>query len=262
MSKIPFDKDVPIASLYRNEQFLDNIARLEYAATRQQFSLLTGPVGCGKSTLLRALTNCLDASKYEIIYISDSRLTPRWLYNKMLEQMGMKGFFYRGDGKKAVHEQFAIMNGIRGKDIVCIIDESHLLFRETFEELRFFLNWQMDSKTMVTLILAGQKELDEKLKSPLYEAIRQRIRIVCSLEPYTRDQTERYIESHLKFSGTELKDIFSTEAIDVIYRHSGGIPRLINLFATQTLTGASMRQLTKIDADLVTSVIKTETLFD
>lgn len=97
-------------------------------------------MGCGKTTAIRKFTDSLDLSKYTMLYLSDSRLTPRWFYKGLLEQLGTEAKFYRGDAKRQLHKELEILRGVHKKKVVCIVDEAHLLDRETLEEIRFLLN--------------------------------------------------------------------------------------------------------------------------
>jgi len=71
------------------------------------------------------------------------------------------------------------MKGVNGLIPVAIVDESRLLGREMLEEVRFLLNFKMDSQSPLALIIAGQSELWDKLKLQSYAAIRQRIDMTC-----------------------------------------------------------------------------------
>jgi type II secretory pathway predicted ATPase ExeA len=105
------------------------------------------------------------------------------------------------------------MKGVRGSVPVAIVDESHLLNKEMLEEVRFLLNYKMDSQSPMALILAGQTELRDKLKLQSYAAIRQRIDVVCAIGHLDRIQTDEYIRAHMVYAGCH-KDIFSEAAID------------------------------------------------
>ena len=261
MSRIPFGIDIDTSALARTEQFDEMYSRLLYIADTQQMAILTAEPGCGKSTLLRTLRQNLEGHDYHFIYISDSSLSPRWLYNKMLEQLGVnKSYYYRGDGKKAVHEQIGIMHAIKKKKIVCCIDEAHLLSPDTFEEIRFLLNCEMDSWSPMALILSGQSELKGFLQRDCWSAVRQRIKMVCTLDPLERPQTESYIKSHLAFAGSDSTDLFSKEAIDAIQNYSNGIPRSINNVCQHSLLKAAANKVDLVNGALVENVIATELL--
>jgi type II secretory pathway predicted ATPase ExeA len=140
---------------------------------------------------------------------------------------------------------------------VAIVDESHLLNREMLEEVRFLLNYKMDSQSPLALILAGQTELWDKLKLQSYAAIRQRIDVVCAVGHLDRIQTTEYIGSHLAFAGCE-KEIFSEAAIDDVFGFSGGIPRLINKACTASLMYGAQNRKSIIDDRMVRLVIEHE----
>ena len=100
----PFTRDVPAERLYGSRQIEDVLGRLTYVADRQLFAVVTADPGCGKSTLIRMFENRLPKDKYMLLYLSDSKLTPRWLYAGLLDQMGMEARFLPGRFKEAAAE--------------------------------------------------------------------------------------------------------------------------------------------------------------
>uniref|UniRef100_UPI0025B052C5 ExeA family protein n=1 Tax=Enterocloster clostridioformis TaxID=1531 RepID=UPI0025B052C5 len=172
---------------------------------------------------------CGDAPKEEYIflYLSDSKLTPRWFCKGMLDQLGVESKFYRGDAKRQLQKEVEIIRGVQGRKVVCILDEAHLLEKETIEEFRFLLNYKFDSMSPMALVLVGQTELWDKLRLQRYAAVRQRIDLSCILPHLDRAQTERYIRSYFAYAGGR-QDIFTDKVMDEIFRESTGIPRRIN----------------------------------
>lgn len=252
--KTPFSRTIDAKDLY-TPPVLDEIGgRLNYAAQRQLFAVFTGEAGTGKTTTLRWFKEQLPSSKYQVFYLSDSKLTPRHFYKGLLEQIGCEAKFYRGDAKRQLHREIELMRGIHHVKPVVIVDEAHLLDREMLEEVRFLLNVQMDSMSPMSLILAGQPELWDRLKLQSFSAIRQRIDMICRLSPLDRAQTEAYLKKHLAASGTD-RDIFSEGAMDTIFAYSGGIARLINKAATHCLIYGAQSQKPIIDDHMVNLVI-------
>ena len=137
----------------------------------------------------------------------------------MLDQLGIESRFYRGDAKRQLQKEIEIIRGVQNKKVVCILDEAHLLEKETIEEFRFLLNYKFDSMSPMALVLVGQTELWEKLKLQRYAAVRQRIDINCVLPHLDRSETELYIQSHLKYAGG-LDNMFTDKALDEIYSRS------------------------------------------
>ena len=219
----PFSRTIPTDRLYKGNDSDELIERLKYAAERQLFAVMTGDSGTGKTTTLRRFRDELQNSKYTIMYLSDSKLTPRGFYKGLLDQLGVESSYYRGEAKRQLHKEIEIMKGVNGLVPVAPevslcettraqrgsgVDESHLLGREMLEEVRFLLNFKMDSQSPLALIMAGQSELWDKLKLQSYAAIRQRIDIVCAVGHLDRIQVTEYIRAHMEFAGCE-KDIFT-----------------------------------------------------
>ena len=194
MTHTPFSRDVPPEALYESAAMTDALGRLSYAADKQLFAVVTSEAGCGKSTLIRKFAASLPREDYILLYLSDSKLTPRWFYKGLLDQLGMDSRFYRGDAKRQLQKEIEIIRGVHKQSVVCVLDEAHLLEKETIEEFRFLLNYRFDSMSPMALILVGQNELwDEKLRLKRYAAVRQRIDINCVLPPLDRAETEQYI---------------------------------------------------------------------
>lgn len=142
LSCSPFSRDVPTKELYESDILEETLGRLEFAAERQWFAVITGDCGTGKTTTIRRFTEVLDPSKYKVLYLSDSKLTPRHFYKGLLEQLGCESKFYRGDAKRQLHREIELMRGIHRLQPVVVIDEAHLLDREMLEEVRFLLNFK------------------------------------------------------------------------------------------------------------------------
>jgi type II secretory pathway predicted ATPase ExeA len=155
----PFTSSIDTGNLCQSRQFKDTLARLCYAAENRMFAVLTGPVGVGKSTVLRAFNDAIDSSRFEVLYISQSNLSPRWLYSIPLSQLGINAKFYANDAKKQFHEQLLSITTVKKKQVVMIIDEAHLINHRTLQEIRFLLNCRFDAGNPLSLIIAGQNEL-------------------------------------------------------------------------------------------------------
>jgi type II secretory pathway predicted ATPase ExeA len=184
-------------------------------------------------------------------------LTPRWFYKGLLDELGIEAKFYRGDAKHQLHKQLMVIREVHHKNVIVIVDEAHLLEKETLEEIRFVLNFQMDSMTPMSLMLSGQHELWEKLKLQRYDAIRQRIDITCELSPFDRSQTDKYITTHLQYAGAT-GDIFTDEALSSIYKYSGGTARIVNKICSHCLMNAFQKGKKLIDDHMVKNVVDCE----
>lgn len=256
-ARTPFSRDIPTDELFFSDQLQETIGRLTYAAERQLFALVTGECGTGKTTAIRRFKELLDDNGYRVLYISDSKLTPRHFYKGLLEQLGVHAKFYRGDAKRQLHREVELLRGLHHLKPVVIVDEGHLLDHEMLEEIRFLLNFKLDSESPMALILVGQSELWDLLKRQVYTAVRQRLDIRCCLYHFDRAQSDAYIHRHLQYAGVA-SEIFSDAALGEIFRHSAGAARIINKVCTHCLIHGSQHNKKIIDDHIVRQVIEEE----
>jgi len=256
MSKTPFSKDISESSLYIGQHFKELQGRLKTAAAERLFLVVTGDSGCGKTTAARWFVSSLDPARFVHFYISDSALSPRNFYYEILNQLGVRPRFFRGDAKRQMAQELSKIIEAH-KTPVVTIDEAHLCDREMLTEIRFLLNFKMDSYSPMGLIILGQSELRENLKKSVYQAIAGRVELQYHLPSFDRAQTQDYIDSHLQYAG-ETRKIFTKEAIDAIFNYSGGLARKINRLASACLYYAPQAKKNTIDERLVALMIETE----
>jgi len=257
LSKTPFARDIPTDQLYQSVTLEEILGRLEHAANRQLFAVVTGDCGTGKTTTIRCFKDSLDSAKFMVMYLADSKLTPRHFYKGLLEQLGCEAKFYRGDAKRQLHREIELMRGIHHLQPVVIVDEAHLLDKEMLEEVRFLLNFKMDAESLLTLILVGQSELWDRLQLQSYAAIRQRIDLQFKIPYLDRAQVGEYVKRHLAYAGAE-HDIFSDNAVNEIFRFSSGAARLVNKVCTHCLLYGAQNGRRIIDDHMVKLVIQGE----
>ena len=149
------------------------------------------------------------------------------------------------------------MRGMHRLQPIVVVDESHLLDKEMLEEVRFLLNFKMDAQSPMALILVGQSELWDKLRLQSYTAIRQRIDLQCKLPHYEHAETIAYVNRHLTYAGA-LSDIFTSGAIEEMYRYSGGSARMLNKICTHSLLYGAQNRRNLIDDYMIKLVIQGE----
>lgn len=255
--KNPFQRDIPVSELFVTPAHEEMVSRLQYAAQNRMFAMATGEVGAGKSTAIRKLVHLLNPNKFRSVYISDSALTPRNFYWEVLHQLGCKPRFYRGDAKRQLDQVVLELVENQGKSPVIIIDEAHLLNKEMLEEIRFLMNFRMDSYSPMSLLLVGQPELKTTLKLQIYEAIAQRVNLRYHLPAMEQKEAKDYILHHLSVAGVT-HSIFTDAAINLIFEYSGGIARIVNNVCLACLLDAALRKASIIDDHMVKVVLENE----
>jgi type II secretory pathway predicted ATPase ExeA len=231
--------------------------RLMHGVMHCFFLILTGDSGAGKSTLLRQLMSLLDPNRTAAFYVSESKLTPRNFYYDVLNQLGIVPRFYRGDAKRQLVKAFQSLSNDKKLPVI-IIDEAHHCDMEMLTEIRFLLNFDMDSRSPMSLILAGQTEIRDTLKMQAYDAISQRIDLRCHIPPLDRCQTEEYVSAHISYAAGTHVDIFSDAAVTSIYDFYTGLPRKINRIATLCLMHAAQTSKRIIDDHMVNLIVEAE----
>lgn len=125
LNNSPFSRDIPTSELFKSLALEETLGRLEYAAERKWFAVITGDCGTGKTTTIRRYAETLDPARFKVLYLSDSKLTPRHFYKGLLEQLGHESKFYRGDAKRQLHREIELMQGIHHLQSVVVVDEAH-----------------------------------------------------------------------------------------------------------------------------------------
>ena len=256
-TKTPFQRDISPAAVYMTPQFKILQDRLSHGVKNRFFLVVTGDSGSGKTTVIRHFMSALDPNRTVALYVSESNLTPRNFYFDILNQLGIKPRFYRGDAKRQLVKEFQTLSDDKKLPII-ILDEAHLCDMEMLTEIRFLLNFDMDSRSPMSLILVGQSEIRTTLKKTINEAISQRIDLRCHIPPLDRCQTADYISSHLVYASGSHCDIFSDAAISAIFDYSSGLPRKINRLASLCLMHAAQINKRIIDDHMVALIIEGE----
>ncbi len=189
--------------------------------------VLTGEVGTGKTTALRWILRRLDSSVLAA-YVFNPRLSIDEFYHHVTQMLGIKDWSNKAELLNVMGKVLAERHR-RGLRTVIIIDEAHELSDYVLEEIRLLMNFESDNAKHLQIVLTGQPELRDRLNQPNLRQLKQRVALRCNMHALpTIEEVERYISERLIIAGAEDPQIFSPEAIDMIYRCSEGIPRQIN----------------------------------
>jgi len=138
----------------------------------------------------------------------------------------------------------------KGRSVFLVVDEAHLLPHPIFDQLRFLLNDEMDSASLLTLVLLGQPDLAHKLRFAPFEALSQRIAVRYHLNPFDLQETAAYVQHHLLVAGRQ-EPLFSDSFLALVHNHTKGVARKINnLCRTALLLGATEKKTILDETDL------------
>lgn len=217
---------------------------------REGFILITGKIGTGKTTLCRTVLRRLDGQVRTAV-IFNSFLTEKDLLKSILLDFGYEP--KRRTRKELIDalNELLIQFLSQGENAVLIIDEAQNLSTPVLEQIRMLSNLETEKEKMIQIILLGQHELEEKLRSSELKQLDQRIAIRCNLFPLTLKETECYIYQRLAVAGSRGQVTFSPSAVAEIYCFSHGTPRLINLLCDRSLMGGFVEGTFHIGREIV-----------
>jgi general secretion pathway protein A len=235
------------------------LGNLEYGVvSRCGLTLLLGEAGTGKTTLLRkALAATTDArgARVAAICMTNPTLTRDEFVEFLAHQFELgplaaqsKTTFLR-EAEAALVERRQ-----RNETTVLVVDEAQSLPHELLEEIRLLSNIESDTEKLLPLILAGQPELADRLNHPQMRQLKQRVGLRCTLTPFSLPETASYVAGRIRLAGGDPGATFSRSAILAVYRHSRGIPRLINVICANALITGVAAGRRPVDSTVVDDV--------
>lgn len=241
--------------IYNSPRHEEALSRLMYTVNeRIGAAMLTGVFGCGKTLLAHVLLKGLSGGKYKTVYIANPRLNDVDLLRMILYHLDVAN---PPQDKADVLNmlQNALMNNMRNaKETVVIIDEAHTIESDgIFEEIRLLLNFQLEDRFLLTLLLMGQPELKQKIDRNIQ--LEQRVNIKCHLDSLTMEETNDYIAHRLAVA-KRTGPVFTQRAVKSIFGYSGGIPRRINRICDICLLSGFSKKVKEIDDDIVEEEVK------
>lgn len=253
--KMPFTHTIDVNDLYKSESFEEAFTRLSFALETEKISILTGEAGSGKSCVLRHFANSLDSKSYKLIYIPadpDTKISD--IAKQSLSELQMPVPHYAKTALRIFRENIIDFNNNKGIKPVLIIDEAQELEPNVLIALKTLLNFQMDSKNYLFVILSGQKSFLNHLDLFQLESIKRRIRIHYFMMPLTLAETSEYIMHELRKSGLE-RNIFPDDVKANIYNSTKGNIAGINNLCFNSIIVAASKSKEFIDNGICQNVI-------
>ncbi len=242
--------------LYLSSRHSLALTYLEYGIQENiGFVLLTGEVGTGKTTLIRHLLTTIQTSM-EVAVISNTNVTSHELIKLILQELEIEPVSEHKSQNIDRLNSYLVQQYSKGKRVVLIIDEAQNLGREAIEEVRMLSNLSSDSNSLLQIILVGQPELRRSIQQNEFKQLAQRIAITYHLNGMDKDDVDLYIKHRIQQAKGEQVDLFDYQAVELIYKNSKGIPRIINTLCDACLVYAYADEEKRIKAEIVDQVIQ------
>jgi len=259
-SEKPFSLTPDPKYLYKSESHANAFDLLQYAIRRREgFVVVTGDIGTGKTTLCRAILDQLDRKTFTALVLNPF-LSEEDLLRLILQDFGVVSRAEIKRGRLAgvskqelidtLNEFLLSLLPLRAGALL-IIDEAQNLPRQVLEQIRILSNLETDKEKLLQIVLVGQLNLKDLLRSPELRQLDQRVSIRYELKPLTREETSAYIAHRLTIAGGGSVVSFSPRALELVHRYTDGIPRLINLVCDRALLGGYSAHTNRITHEMV-----------
>ena len=252
LSKRPFSITPNPLFLFMSPCHREALAHLLYGLGEDGgFVQLTGEVGTGKTSLCRCLQEQVP-DNVDLAVLFNPKVTAYELIAAVCDELRIKYDEKDESIKKLtdVLNQYLLEAHARGRRTVLIIDEAQNLSPDVLEQVRLLTNLETSTQKLLQIILIGQPELRTLLQREDMRQLAQRVTARYRLEPLNREETGAYITHRLHISGANRR-IFRKSAVDLIYKLSGGIPRLINVLCDRALLGAFTEGKFEVDKKVI-----------
>lgn len=200
------------------------------------FIKITGDVGTGKTILCRKFLASLGKEEFTTAYMHNPYLDPRTLLFALADELEIPVEKDLDQHQLLRTLNLGLLNIARQKKrAVLCLDEAQAMPLETLEALRLLTNLETEKRKLLQVVLFGQPELDQRLQQESVRQLKQRITFHFQLQPLNKEEMAYYVTQRLSIAGYRGAPLFGRGALDVLYRASSGIPRLVNILTHKAL---------------------------
>jgi len=254
----PFNVTSDPAFFFLSLSHQEALSHLTYGINeRKGITVISGEIGSGKTTLCRVFLNQSKQKKIKTAFI----INPNFSTKELLEAITADfGILTIRKTKLSLVEQlnrFLLEEASQGNNAVLLVDEAQNLKPSQLEEIRLLSNLETDKEKLLQIVLVGQPDLKLKLNLESLTQLQQRVAVRYHLKPLEKEEIKKYIEHRLKIAGSDLNKIpFREEALEIIYKFSGAVPRLINIACDRCLLAGFADKSSIIDENIAAKSVE------
>jgi general secretion pathway protein A len=250
----PFSPDVPTEALYVTAQVDTFLRRVELGLTDGGFAMVTGDPGTSKSVVLRLLDARLRALPNVVVgTLEHPQSRTSDFYRELGDLFGVPlAIHNRWGGFKALRTRWSDHIASTLTRPVLLIDEAQEALTPALSELRILASKDLDSRQLLSVVLAGDARLPERLRTAELLPLGSRIRRRLVLEYASRDELLACLEHRLAAAGNG--SLMTTELKATLADHAAGNYRVLMNLADELLTVAADRDLPRLDEKLFLDV--------
>lgn len=247
----PMTREIDVRDRWKHAIYEEALADILAVVVQRMSAAIIGPSGAGKSGLLRSLTDSLPEARYRVHYIKVTDLNKRDFCREMSTALGCSPAGYYGALVHTIQQRCQTLLDVESLRPVILIDEAHDIRPDVLGLLRVLTNFEMDSRLVVSIVLAGQNKLRDLLRRDDLEAVSRRIAHYATVRLLSREEARQYVLHRLHIAGAK-SDLFDDGAHDALYEAAQGNLRATNRLALKSLEIATAEGCSVVGADHVT----------
>jgi len=253
----PFDLTPNPRFLVMTDGHREALSNLDYGiASRKGVTLLLGEAGSGKTTVIRAAV-ARQTARVHCVHLHNPALTRNEFVEMLAARFGLSDDARRSKSALLLEMEALLEQRQATQEVtVLIVDEAQSLSTELLEEIRLLANIETNDEKLLSLIIAGQPELGNKLDDPSLRQLKQRIALRCELRALSLNETLVYLAGRIRAAGGVTSKIFTREAATLLHKTAAGIPRTINVLADNALLAAFGRQQSPVTSEIVNEIVR------
>jgi general secretion pathway protein A len=245
----PFDLTPDPRYLVLTNVHREALSNLKYAiASRKGVTLLIGEAGTGKTTVIRAAIE-RQPVRTHCVHLHNPALTRVEFVQMLAAHFSLSDRARTSKTDLLLELEFLLRRRRDAEETtVLIVDEAQSLSFELLEEVRLLTNIETNDEKLLSVVIAGQPELADRLSQPSLRQLKQRIALRCELRPLNVREAALYVAGRITAAGGVPAHVFTREAFELVHEYSRGIPRTINVIADNALLGgfaAEQRPVTR-----------------
>ncbi len=248
-STLPFTREIPIKDRWHSDIFDQPLTALRQTIEQRMSGVVLAPSGTGKTLVLRTLRAELPEARYRVHYVKLTSLSRKDLCREIglaagFDLSGIYPVVFRMLQQRL--RQFD-EDGLRP---VLLLDDTQDMSPLVLTTLRILTNFDMDSRLVLSLVLAGDNQLRNMLQSQPLEPIRRRMAHIATLRLLSRAETRDYMQHRVRVAGAQTFP-FDTQTVDAVFEVSRGNLRAIDQLARKSLELAAQKAIATVDPSLV-----------
>jgi MSHA biogenesis protein MshM len=254
----PFPQDAQGKTFFETPTYKRLCRRFQLLAQEPGLGILTADSGVGKTAAIRNLCATLPKPDHKVVYLCDTAVTPTELYRQLARELGLVAPHRRGQLWHELKKTLLQMVDEQNIHPILVLDEAQHLSDRFLGDLSGFLNFAMDSRSLLSLWMVGQPALRAVLRMKQHTPLFSRIAAQVHLEPLSeRKLFEKFLAHGLKASGAT-SSLFADSAMELLFRASRGVPRRVSQLVREALMLAHEQDKNFVDDAVLEAVLDEE----